>query len=281
MGSRHDAGPEKHAGQDLPAGPHAFSSSEAPPDRPEARDPLDQEIQQEAGHPDQEHRRHDQIVALPRVARVDDEVAEAGVDGDHLRRHHHDPGDAESDPKARQNLREGCGEDDPRQQCRARQAEVAPGVAVHRRDPAHAVHGRDQNREERSQKDKKNGGRVADPEEHDRDRDPGQRADGAKELDDGIGGASGPGMPAEEDADRNADDERRPVSGGNAQERIPRVPEEETLSGELHEAARHGPGRGKDIRSGNPNGHVPEKDEGRGRGGGQEDGFETAAPHIL
>ena len=63
------------------------------------------DVEREADDADEEHAGDDEVVALARVARVDDEVAEPGVDGDHLGGHDDEPRDAERDPQAHEDLR--------------------------------------------------------------------------------------------------------------------------------------------------------------------------------
>src|SRR6478736_8410968 len=53
--------------------------------------PPHQQIENQTDASDQRHARDDEVVAFAGVARVDDEIAEPGVDRDHLRRHDHEP----------------------------------------------------------------------------------------------------------------------------------------------------------------------------------------------
>ena len=76
-----------------------------------------------------------QVVAVAGVARVDDEEAEAGVDGDHLGRHHHQPGDAEREPQPDDELRQHRREDHAHAAARATTSpKLRPALQVHRRD---------------------------------------------------------------------------------------------------------------------------------------------------
>src|SRR6478736_3569682 len=59
--------------------------------------PPHQQIENQTDAPDQRHARDDEVVTLSGIARVNDEIAEAGVDGDHLRRHDHEPCHAQCD----------------------------------------------------------------------------------------------------------------------------------------------------------------------------------------
>src|SRR4029450_6310609 len=69
----------------------------APAHLVEPLEPPPEAVEQEPDDPAREHARHHQVVAVARVARVDDQVAETGVDRDHLGGHHHEPRDAEPD----------------------------------------------------------------------------------------------------------------------------------------------------------------------------------------
>src|SRR6266545_2467897 len=62
-------------------------------------------VQNQANQPDHHHARHDEIVALARIARVDDQIAESRVHRDHFRRDDDQPGDAQGDAHARDDLR--------------------------------------------------------------------------------------------------------------------------------------------------------------------------------
>src|SRR6185295_126294 len=126
-------------------------------------------------------------------------------------------------------------------------------------------------REERREKDQEDRRQVADSEEHDGDGDPGERADRPEELDDRVRRARGRGPPAEEDAGRDADRKRRSVSRGDAQERVPRVPDEKALAGELRQAPRDRGGGGEDVGPRELDGRVPDSDQDRRGESGQQD----------
>ena len=70
------------------------------------------DVEHEPDEADDQHGGDDQVVALAGVARVDDQVAQAGIDGDHFRGDHHQPGDAKRDAQADDDLRQGGGKDD-------------------------------------------------------------------------------------------------------------------------------------------------------------------------
>ncbi len=66
-----------------------------------------EQIEHQADEADHHHAGDDEVVAFAGVARVNDEIAEAGVDGDHLGGHHDQPRDAERDANAGDDLRQG------------------------------------------------------------------------------------------------------------------------------------------------------------------------------
>src|SRR5207244_2035529 len=43
----------------------------------------------------------DEIVSLTGISRIDDEIPEPGIDGDHLRRHHYEPGNTRTGKEAK------------------------------------------------------------------------------------------------------------------------------------------------------------------------------------
>ena len=83
-----------------------------------------QQVQEPADQPDHDHARHDQIIAFAGVAGVDDQVAEPGVDGDHLGGDDDQPGDAQRDPQTGDDLRQRGRQDHAAEQLQVGQAEV-------------------------------------------------------------------------------------------------------------------------------------------------------------
>src|SRR5690348_3966172 len=63
-------------------------------------------VQEKADHADDDHPRDDEVVAVAGIARVDDQVAEPGMQRDHLRRDDHEPGHAEAHAHAGDDLRQ-------------------------------------------------------------------------------------------------------------------------------------------------------------------------------
>src|SRR4029450_3378789 len=78
-------------------------STEPPAHRAQPLALPDQLVPSEADHANHQHRRDHEVVSLARVARVDHEVSEARVDGDHFRRDDDDPRDTERDAQSGEN----------------------------------------------------------------------------------------------------------------------------------------------------------------------------------
>ena len=145
------------------------------------------DIEQQPDDADHHHARDHQVVAVAGVARVDDQESEPGVDRDHLRGHDHQPGDAERDPQADDQLRHHRGiqhvvEERSHAASRScgRRSRSTSGMMRDR------VHRRDRERQERGQEDQEDGRQVADAEPEDGDRNPGQRRDRPQDLDQRI-----------------------------------------------------------------------------------------------
>src|SRR5579863_10210715 len=68
----------------------------APPHRAQAFQQAHQAIERQADEPDDHHAADHQIIAIAGIARVDDQVAEAGSERNHFGRDHHQPCDAKS-----------------------------------------------------------------------------------------------------------------------------------------------------------------------------------------
>src|SRR5436190_1923439 len=105
--------------------------TEPPANGFECFQPTEPEIEYQANHTDYEHRRNDQVIAFARVSGVDHQVAETGVDGNHLRCHNHQPRNPERNPQSDDDLRQRGRKDDPGEELGWRQAEVAAGAAEH------------------------------------------------------------------------------------------------------------------------------------------------------
>ena len=143
---------------------------------------LESEIEEEAYDSDHEHRGDNQVVALARIARVNDQITQAGVDCDHFARYDNQPRNAQCNSQADKDLRQGCGEDDFAQQLEIRQAEVVSGAPEDERHAGHASHGSDHDGKERSEKNQEDCSGIADAEKDNGDRNPCNGTDGPQKL---------------------------------------------------------------------------------------------------
>src|ERR1700730_14635345 len=142
-------------------------------------------IDGQADHADGDHAGED-LVAPEVLARLEDAVSEPAVDGDHLRHDHHDERHADAHPETGEDRRHRAGKEHAPEERPGAGAEVLrrPHVdRVHAPDPRDGVH---QHGEEGAQRDEEEGGRVAQPEPEDGERDVGDGRDGAQELDDRV-----------------------------------------------------------------------------------------------
>ena len=80
-----------------------------------------------------------------------------------------------------------------RNERRRRETEIAARVYVNGRNIVNRIHRRQQQREEAAEKDEEDGGKVADAEPENGNRNPRQRRDGPKELNERIEVPSPPG----------------------------------------------------------------------------------------
>src|SRR6188472_4322091 len=96
------------------APPHDFHALQQPHDAVECQ----------ADEPDDDHAGDHQVVAVTGVARVDDHVAEARAQRDHLGGNDHEPRDAEADAHADDDLRQGRREHHLQEEFLARHTEI-------------------------------------------------------------------------------------------------------------------------------------------------------------
>src|SRR3990172_9215221 len=203
----------------------------------ETLEPPKQEIEAETDHTDQHHPRDHEVVALARVAGVDDQVPEPRVDRDHLRGDDHEPRHPERDPHAGQDLRQRGRQDHAPEQLGAREPEVAGGAQVHGLHVVARSHGGDGDREDAREEDQEDRRRVAHAEPEDGDRDPGDGRDRTEHLDQGIEGEERALEPAEREARGDPDGERQGEAAGHPEERRHHVLREQALLRELDDAA--------------------------------------------
>src|SRR5713226_2604999 len=152
-------------------------------------------IEDEPNEADDQHGGHYQVVTFAGVPRIDNQVAQAGIDGNHFRGYHDKPGDAQRDAQADDDLWKGGGEDHLGQQAEGAEAEVTAGEAEHGRDVGYTIDAGHDDGEKGSQKDERGGCVVAYAEQDDGDGNPGDGADGAKNLEDRIHDVVGCGIP--------------------------------------------------------------------------------------
>src|SRR5690348_1451963 len=102
--------------------------------------PLEQARRAVEAEPDQaddDHARDDEVVAVAGVARVHDQIAEARTQRDHLGGNDDQPGDADADPHADDDLRQHRRDDDAAKEHRTRDAEVRRRAQVASLDRVH------------------------------------------------------------------------------------------------------------------------------------------------
>src|SRR5688500_12078082 len=135
-------------------------------------EPLEQArdaVEQQTDHSDDDHTGDDQVVAVAGVARVHDQVAEPGSERDHLCGDHDQPGDADADAHADDDLGQHRGDHHPAEQHPARHAEVRRRPEVAPVDRANADNRLHHHREHRGDEDQEDRREVADSEPQDRD----------------------------------------------------------------------------------------------------------------
>src|SRR5437867_963188 len=113
--------------------------TESPADRFPLLQAPDTEIETQPDKTNQQHARYYQVIAFSGIARIDDEIAETGIHGDHLGRHYNEPGNTERDTQSDQHLWQRGGKDDSPQERRRRESEILAGVAEHRRHVGYTV----------------------------------------------------------------------------------------------------------------------------------------------
>src|SRR5581483_2841619 len=102
----------------------------SPAERRNSFERPDADIEQKPDDPDHHHARNDQVVPVPGIPSVDDQEAQAGVDGDHFRGDDVEPRDAQRNPKADDQLRHHRGIQDPVDELRPAQTKIPPDIHV-------------------------------------------------------------------------------------------------------------------------------------------------------
>src|SRR6267143_2782343 len=136
----------------------------APAHLVEPLEPPHEAVEQEPDDSDREHAGHHEVVAVARVARVDDQVTETRVHRDHLGGHHHEPRDAEPDAHAGDDLGERGRQYHRAEEPEAGELEIARGAEVFAVDRHHARRGTHHHRKERREEDQEYRREVPDPE---------------------------------------------------------------------------------------------------------------------
>src|SRR5262245_45346962 len=111
--------------------------------------PTHSEIEEIADHADDHHPSYDQVVAGASVTGVNDEIPQPRIDRHHLGGHHDQPGHAEPNPHASDNLRQCGREDHLPEEAESAHLEVARRtniLTLHKMDTGGC---RDDNRKER------------------------------------------------------------------------------------------------------------------------------------
>src|SRR5689334_19708593 len=135
-------------------------------------------VERKPDQSDDDHAGNHEVVAVPRVARVDDHVPEPGAQRDHLGGDDHEPGDAEPDAHADDDLRQRRREDHLQEQLLPRDTEIVRSAQESLLDRVHAGRGLHDHREHGRDEDEVDRRRIADTEPEDGDRDPRDRRDG-------------------------------------------------------------------------------------------------------
>ena len=141
--------------------------------------------------------------------------------------------------------------------------EVAAGIDVDRGNASHRVDGGEQQREEAAEKDQKDGGEVADAEPQDGDRNPGQRRDGAKDLNQGIERHFCAAIPADHEPQGNRQNSGQSEAPGDAEKRSDDVLEQQPVLQEVADSGDDSPGSGQKVDGVPGDGKLPQQQQDR------------------
>ena len=182
-------------------------------------------------HPDEDHRREEI------EARLVEHVAETQDRADQLARHERGPARLEREPEAGEDERQRAREQHLAREHPSRHAERARRFDEMRLDRADAGVAVDHGRHERREPDDEHLGRVAEPEPHDRERDPCERRDRAhqqeRRVDERLGAAAPAHQHAERHADRHRGDEAEKYEVGAVEEVLVELAVGVALEGDL------------------------------------------------
>src|SRR5688572_28988011 len=174
-----------------------------PPDPLEAFEHAHDSVQRQSDQTDDDHAGDDEIVAITGVARVHDHVTEPRTQRDHFGGDDDEPGDAETDSHADDDLRQSGRNDHLREQRATRNAEILRSAQIAPLDRVHADRRLHDHREDRGDEDQVDRRCIADAEPEDGDRNPGDRRDRPQDLEDWIQRAVSAAHPTRPQAERH------------------------------------------------------------------------------
>lgn len=164
-------------------------------------------VEGEAERADDDDERHELGVGEA-IAGVEDDVAEAGADAEHLGGDEHDPAGADGEAHAGEHVGQDAGDDQAAEQLEGRGGEALAELEPLAGQLAHAGGGVEQDGPDGGGDEQEPDGSVADAERHHRQRHPGQGGDHAQELDGGRGELVGARRAADEQPEGDAEHER-------------------------------------------------------------------------
>src|SRR5215831_12244197 len=144
-------------------------------------DGNDDAVRDETQNSNAEHCRNHHVVAVKQVGVVE-KIAKPAADGQDLGHHDQHPGDTHRQPHAGHDRRQGARQNHADEQLALVSAHHAGGLGERDTDLPHPMRGVDRCRKERPKADKEDGRRIADAEEHQRQRHPGGDRNVAKHL---------------------------------------------------------------------------------------------------
>src|SRR6266550_8254275 len=192
--------------------------------RDEVPDRGDQLVEQEADDADVDQG-HDDVADARAIPGVPDEEADADAADQHLGRDDGEPAQADADAQAGEDVGHGGRQGNLPEHLPPRQPYDGGDVAIVLRDVPHADRGVDDDRPDRGDEDHEQGRRVGIAEARERQRQPGERRDGAQDLEDRVEAAHRPGALADQHAERDADHGRQAEADADAAQALGDLPE--------------------------------------------------------
>ena len=206
-------------------------------------------------------------------------IAEAGVHRDHLRRHDHEPGDAERDADAGDDLRQARGQDHPPEKLAPAEAEVLRRAQIDRLHVLHRRDRRDGDGKNAGEEDEEDRREIAHAEPENGHGNPGDGRNRAEDLDHRIERLKGAPEPAEHQPERHADQDRETEAPRHAEERGDDVFQEQSLLRQLDEAAHHFERRREKIAARQAHAEMPAEEKERSDAEWQRDLAEAPVGH--